>query len=584
MLSDSIDSSIQTPAVDTNQLDNSSFKHEKLPSKFEVFISYRTTPDHGLAFALKELIVGSIEPEPKVFVAGAGGLRPSNIGYKPQIQAAVQSSRAFISIITQQSKEREWLFYEAGAAWGRNQLFVPLLIGTTPSDLTSTMADYQTVRASDRDEVENLLIEVAKAVGGKIKSHFSQRYRAFSKRIEGYQKIEIAEENKDEVSPLAQAVNLLQRGELEEANTLFDQLEETASSNEEKARVRIERLLSGGQKGRSPLKDLESLDPGLRNTYHTQFWLGLFESRTAASISHYEECLRLAVGNSDATFITNWATLNLAGKRFNLGEQEIALQILRQAMISEDREFRAEAIESWQGLDQKPHILEQLVILSTGLSDKPDSSTILTALTELALDQKWSPLLAYFAQRADKVDSEGTTANNLGRAFNNLELYSLAYLAYARAAEAGISVAKVNIATLHLWKPLPAAGLKLLQEHVGTFDAADARYPYHMRAELEQSVQNERKKADEPYKQGSKLALMIGHFGWEALRSKKFDSECKQIKLELGVATLDKSEPTCLKFVENDDKVCLELRRVGRTVELWQAANTNSAIAIPIEL
>ncbi|MEH2287751.1 hypothetical protein [Nostoc sp.] len=592
-MSDNVHASLQSSVVQISQSSNSSFKTEKVSSEFEVFISYRTSPDQSLAVALKELIEAAIEPRPHVFVAGAGGLRPSNIGYKPQIQAAAQSSRAFIAIITQQSKEREWLFFEAGAAWGRNQLYAPLLVGTSPSELASTMADYQTVRASDREEVKNLLIAVAQAVGGNIKTRLSQRYQTFSKQIEAYQKIEIIEENIEQSSSLSelveenieqssslpQAIKLLQRGEVEKANTIFDRLEETASTNEDKANIKIVRLLNSDREERNPLKELESLAPELRNTYHCQFWLGLFESRVAASISYYEECLRLATAKN-ATLFSNPATLYLAKKRFKIGEQEIALNNLRQAMVSEDRDLRTETVETWQNLDQKPHFLEKLVILLTGLSDKADSSIMLNALTELALDHKWSSLLTYFAQCADQVDVQGTAANNLGRAFSELKLYSLAYLAYAKAAEAGISVAKVNIANLHLWNPLPAAGLKLLKEHTGTYDAADAGYPYHIRAELERSVQKEHKKAEELYKQGYKVAEMIGHFGWEAIRSNKLTLEGKQIELESGIVTIKGSEPNCLKFITNDEKVYLELKRIGRTIGLWQAANTDSFTAL----
>ncbi|MEH2047076.1 MAG: hypothetical protein V7L12_28180 [Nostoc sp.] len=189
-------------------------------------------------------------------------------------------------------------------------------------------------------------------------------------------------------------------------------------------------------------------------------------------------------------------------------------------------------------------------------------------------------MLTYSAQCADQVDVQGTAANNLGRAFSELKLYSLAYLAYAKAAEAGVSVAKVNIANLHLWNPLPAAGLKLLKEHTGTYDAADAGYPYHIRAELERSVQNEQKTVNELHKQGCKVAVMISHFGWEAIRSNKLTLEGKQIELESGIVTIKGSEPNCLKFITNDEKVYLELKHVGRTIRLWQAANTDSFTAL----
>ncbi len=116
---------------------------------FDIFISYRVQSDQALAKALQHLIETSIRPTPRVFVSGSGGIRPSSTGFKPQIQAAVSSARAFVAVITRESKDREWMFFEAGAAWGRNQLYCPLLIDTTTSDLPNSIADYQATRADD---------------------------------------------------------------------------------------------------------------------------------------------------------------------------------------------------------------------------------------------------------------------------------------------------------------------------------------------------------------------------------------------------------------------------------------------------
>jgi hypothetical protein len=65
-----------------------------------VFISYRVHPDQVVAAAIKKLVESTLVPCPQVFVSGLGGLRPSSIGFKPQLQKAVQQAHAFIGVIT----------------------------------------------------------------------------------------------------------------------------------------------------------------------------------------------------------------------------------------------------------------------------------------------------------------------------------------------------------------------------------------------------------------------------------------------------------------------------------------------------
>ena len=86
--------------------------------------------------------------------------------YNSQIQTAAQSASDFIAIITPDSKDREWIFFEAGAAWGRNQLYTPLLVNTSPSDLGSSIAGYQAIHANDLQGMEQLVENMAQAVGG----------------------------------------------------------------------------------------------------------------------------------------------------------------------------------------------------------------------------------------------------------------------------------------------------------------------------------------------------------------------------------------------------------------------------------
>src|SRR5690349_10247171 len=53
-------------------------------AELQIFISYRSDSDAPLASALRRLLEASIEPKPIIFIAGEGGLRPSNVGFKQQ--------------------------------------------------------------------------------------------------------------------------------------------------------------------------------------------------------------------------------------------------------------------------------------------------------------------------------------------------------------------------------------------------------------------------------------------------------------------------------------------------------------------
>ena len=315
--------------------------HENI--QFEIFISYRTDPDQGLATALKELLEGAIEPKPKVFVASAGGVRPSKIGYRPQIQAAANSSKAFIAIITQQSKDREWLFYEAGAAWGRNQIFAPLLINATPSDLASVIADYQSVKASDKDSMELLVTSIAEAIEGNIKTYFSRRHKTFLKKVETHRQIEEIDNVEDQKTPLNKAISLLEDDEIDEAEQLFEKLLLESTDDEEKARVKVAKIIHDPQidfqkSEASRVSHLETLLSDFGDTFNLNIWLGLFETRSTSAIFYYEKALKIAEAQGIHDFLKNIATIQLAVEKFKVGDKDFAFGILLESLSSKDRE------------------------------------------------------------------------------------------------------------------------------------------------------------------------------------------------------------------------------------------------------
>ncbi len=245
-------------------------EHEPL----RVFISYRTNTDALLASALQRLIESSIDPQPKVFVAGNGGIRPSNAGFRQQITDAARKAHAFVAIITNSSKEREWIFFEAGAAWGQNLVYVPLLIGTQPRDLPNTIADYQALNGQAKDDMHRLVQDLAPLAGCQVKERFGSRFQQFNKVVEDYLKGSLDSDAKESVGgqSITDAMDLMAKGDRERATQLFDRLEAEANVAENQERLCMIKIyrIQATRKNAEWQAGYEELDGILKNTsaYH----------------------------------------------------------------------------------------------------------------------------------------------------------------------------------------------------------------------------------------------------------------------------------------------------------------------------
>ena len=134
----------------------------------EVFISYRVRPDEELAGELRTLLESAIDPRPRVFVSGLGGLRASADSYREQLRTAARSAKAYVGLITKASVDREWIYFEAGAAFGRSVLYAPVLVDVAPSELPSSIGGYQGATATDQTRMRDFVEDVAKAIGAKL--------------------------------------------------------------------------------------------------------------------------------------------------------------------------------------------------------------------------------------------------------------------------------------------------------------------------------------------------------------------------------------------------------------------------------
>jgi tetratricopeptide (TPR) repeat protein len=482
-------------------------------SRTDVFVSYRVDPDQETAVALKKLIAGSIEPTPCVFVSGEGGLRPKSIGLKPQLQKAVGEARAFVAVITPASKEREWIIFEAGAAWGRGQTYAPILIDTEPGDLAPTIADFVATKAAVREQMEILISELAKTLGATVRSRFGQRYSAFERHLkdrakQGEQEVRADPSPGD--SAEVRALRLWNSGKREEAIQAFDEAEALATGDEVRADLRITRLSL--ERPEDLRQALDELDHATQLTACWAIWRGIVEPRTHVSIEHYRRALR---SSTCLPRHRHQAVTFLGERLFRAGKADEATSFLLEHLASSAPAQRVPIVTTlWDGCRELTE-RGKLFLAASAVSDA--DVDLLRRLADLAIDQKWRGIALCAAKNFRRKAESGTALNTLGRALHNAGYLSLAYDAYIEAVAAGVSVARVNLASCTAYNAVPGAALALLKEHKGDFDSASPEYPYQIRAQVEQLVREEREKADVSFTVGYTTLTMLSELADAAL-------------------------------------------------------------------
>ena len=480
-----------------------------------VFISHRLEPDESTAIALRRLLEGCFDPPVRVFVSGAGGLRPDSTGLTPQLQKAVQAAKAFVAIITPASKDREWIIFEAGAAWGRGQLYAPLLIDTKPEELGTTIGHYVATRADSREKVEMLARSIASVVGTSLKSRFGKRYAAFQSHLE--KRADAAKgpsiRTAANSAPLARAIDLWFKGEREESRAAFKAVSEQAANPEEAAQTTIVQLSLENDPRPEFLAALENLNDSIKATTTYASWRAMVEDRPDLAL----ELLRQVRDSTQGfPYHVQQAVPGISEKLSILGREVEGTALLMEALRDAKPLHRPHLVSALLSQhDALPPLgkLALLCVATSGCAGTPDAHK----LTNIAIEQHW-PGLAIFVGRYRSSD-DGTARNNLGRAYFAAGLLSMAYEAYQQAISAGVSVAKTNIAALVARNAVPAAGLLLLREHQGDFDSSAPDFPFRVRAEIEELVDAERKRADALFVAGRALFFRIAELAERSVKT-----------------------------------------------------------------
>lgn len=457
---------------------------ESMDRPYDVFVSYRVKPDESVARAIQRLIEGSIDPTPKVFLSSLGGIVPSNVGFRPQITAAIRQVRAVIGVITSSSKEREWIFFEAGAAWGRDQLYAPVSVKVPLNELPPTLGDYQGIDSLDIGGMRRLVGEIANRCNASMRTHFGKRYAAFKRIAEAY-----PDDPAEADDPsIVQLFGHLLRDRYVEADALRDKLIEAAENDRQRAEILVTCIVYDSRRRSHQLELLHELPENLRSVspdYH--YWAGFTEVRPHERMRHLRRCLELAPDDVDRRVCLR----EIIELMWRKGEHTEAFALARDLLTSISPADRSAGATALLAPADKANSVARLAVAAVGLGGEPDEYLFRTA-AEVATSNKWTALSLFLCVWFDRRVDSGTSANQLGIGLVKAELRNLGFEAYSRAASRGTSVAKVNMASLGAGHSLAAPGLALMREHTGGFDAASPGYPHSTRSELETTVHGER--------------------------------------------------------------------------------------------
>lgn len=468
-----------------------------------VFVSYRVEPDQPLAEALADLIEGAIDPPPKVFVSGAGGLRPSSLPYPTQLQLAATEAVAFVGVITNASKDRAWIHFEAGAAWGRGKMYAPVLIDVAPSELESTIAIYQATKSSDLDAMRLLIGDIASAVGGAAKPRFGQRLVPFSRAVAKYTTGAAPSESEEafrwpaDPHDAVELAGYLLDSKREEAEAKLKELE---NDPQFASYARIVRIAFQFKRDASErLLALEQLQEEDRAHPEYKFWHGSLESNPLRAVEELQRYYETPGAKG------RWIAFGrLVRLECEMGREDDALARTLAALGDNDRTLREKAARVYCERWPKASPIARLSAIAAGLMGSW-TGDLLKVAADLANEHEWSSLAVYFARRYAEKAKDGASINTEGIALDRAGLFSPAYEAFKRAAADGVSVAKANMASLLSRGPVASAGRDILVEHTGAFDSASPAYPHQLRSNIEKTLSKEREDADVLEENGRRL-------------------------------------------------------------------------------
>jgi hypothetical protein len=128
-----------------------------------IFISHAAA-DNPLAALLQNEIKSSF-PECEVFVSSDPGALPPRSPWVNSILDALRRASLVLVLASERGLSRNWVWFEAGAAWSERPRFITCCIGAIhKGSLPAPFALYMALNISDSDDLKILFAEIEKEV------------------------------------------------------------------------------------------------------------------------------------------------------------------------------------------------------------------------------------------------------------------------------------------------------------------------------------------------------------------------------------------------------------------------------------
>lgn len=474
------------------------------PDAPNIFISYKIEPDELLANCLSKFIGRVFEPAPNVFVASADGIVPSRIGWREQLNQAVRNAQLFIGVITKDSKDREWIIFEAGAAWGRNQIYAPILFDLSPSELPLSISSYQATDGFNKSSVQKLVSVISKELQLSVKN-FNNSFNQFIRHAKKYKEIQFAPHQIQviENKRFPKIIELFEKGKSSEAEAAIASIRPSVCSLEDRAYLELLPFLYSEADLSERLQKLDLIPEDLKQTKTFLWWAAFYEGfvRPNAAIELWSQYQNLQLTDGESVF----PTMEIIRHLYEIGKSSEAWSCIKLALKSSNRAIRSQAAKLYTQLFIDHPKQSRLLILAGALSSGDKS--LYELCFDLSHEAHWKSLALIFSDVYNREEGSFSSSHLFANALWAVGLHSLAYRAYQCGIEAGSLASIASAASLITNHPVPAAGQSLLDKYADTpSDLPDPSYLPRIRAELEQKILEEERKLDE-FRRSARLAL-----------------------------------------------------------------------------
>ena len=294
---------------------------------------------------------------------------------------------------------------------------------------------------------------------------------------------------------LSQAWESSRSGDLEAAKGLLDTLRREDLDLDQRAHLELVAAKIAHRSMTDPAAELAAIAEfakPLRDSPRVLYALSHLDPSLPRQVACLEKILS-STPEGDPFHVV--ALERLISRYVNVRRQRESEALTRRCLIGGGRECKAAAAKAWAQIHPEAPAWLRLLLLCWSHALRPTTEALRAALP-LAVDSGWKALSIYLGRQLKGYNNPSDGQFQLGRAYVQAGLPSLGYDSYARALDAGVSLARLNMATLVGSGAVPMAALKMMDTHSGDWNCLPPSFPFEFRARMTNAVSQEETRGD----------------------------------------------------------------------------------------